>query len=205
MGITLDIACLEVFELHQVVILGVVTGTLIVVGALALYVTGEESLYAAFWWVGDAGLTTSPELHIKPLSDRCLFSTVPLHVASGWRSLAPVLTGPYFTDTAQEGSWGALMVRRNSSNVMPRPADVMIMDQSTDTDIQVTYLNPTPHFTLNLLRVKVRGVSLIISIGGMLITALLLGIGSDTIGDKVDDLKKGKASVVECEHTLIIG
>ena len=51
----------------------------------------------------------------------------------------------------------------------------------------------------------VRGVSLMVSIGGMLITALLLGIVSDTIGDKVDDLKKGKAQVVESGHTLIIG
>ena len=51
----------------------------------------------------------------------------------------------------------------------------------------------------------VRGVSLMVSIGGMLVTALLLGLVSDAIGSKVDDLKKGKAGVLESDHTLIIG
>ena len=48
-------------------------------------------------------------------------------------------------------------------------------------------------------------MSLAVSIGGMLVTALLLGLVSDAIGEKVDDLKKGKSSVLETDHMLIIG
>lgn len=51
----------------------------------------------------------------------------------------------------------------------------------------------------------VRGVSLSVSVGGMLVTALLLGLVSETIGDKLDELKRGKAGVMESGHTLIIG
>ena len=109
----------------KIIILGLVTGALIVVGALALYIAGEESLYSAFWMaVAGSGLD--------------------------WT----------FTDSAHEGTWGALAVRL---------------------------------------------VSLLVSVGGMLVTALLLGIISGTIGNKVDELKKGKAVVVESGHTLIIG
>ena len=50
-----------------------------------------------------------------------------------------------------------------------------------------------------------RTVSLMLSVGGMLVTALLLGLVSDAIGSKVDDLRKGKAPVLENGHTLIIG
>lgn len=38
----------------------------------------------------------------------------------------------------------------------------------------------------------VRLVSFSITVGGMIIFALMIGIISDSIGDKVDDLKKGK-------------
>jgi cell shape-determining protein MreD len=51
----------------------------------------------------------------------------------------------------------------------------------------------------------VRAVSLMVSVGGMLVTALLLGLVSDAIGEKVDELKKGKAAVLESNHTVIIG
>ena len=44
-----------------------------------------------------------------------------------------------------------------------------------------------------------------ISLGGLLVTALLLGLVSDTIGDYFDSLKKGKADVIEQDHTLILG
>ncbi len=50
-----------------------------------------------------------------------------------------------------------------------------------------------------------RSVSLVVSIGGLLVTALLLSLVSDAIGNKVDELRKGKAAVLECGHTLIIG
>jgi hypothetical protein len=42
-------------------------------------------------------------------------------------------------------------------------------------------------------------------VGGMLITALMLGIVSDAIGSRMDELRKGKSEVLEAGHTLILG
>lgn len=53
--------------------------------------------------------------------------------------------------------------------------------------------------------VMVRCMGLLVSIGGMLVTALMLGIVSDAIGDKVDQMKRGKSEVLESNHTLILG
>eukprot|EP00250_Pteridium_aquilinum_P011030 c19793_g1_i1 orf=1410-3884(-) len=50
-----------------------------------------------------------------------------------------------------------------------------------------------------------RIVSVSISIGGMLIFALMLGLVSDAISEKVDSLRKGKSEVIERGHTLILG
>ena len=43
------------------------------------------------------------------------------------------------------------------------------------------------------------------TIGGMCVFALMIGIISDTIGEKVDELKKGKSRVIEKGHTLLLG
>ena len=43
------------------------------------------------------------------------------------------------------------------------------------------------------------------TIGGMLVFALMIGVISDSIGEKVDDLKQGKSKVIENDHTLILG
>jgi len=51
----------------------------------------------------------------------------------------------------------------------------------------------------------VRLVSFIITIGGMLVFALMIGIISEFIGEKVDELKKGKSRVIESNHTLMLG
>lgn len=48
-------------------------------------------------------------------------------------------------------------------------------------------------------------VSFLITLGGMLVFALMIGIISDVIGEKVDHLKEGKARVLEAGHTLILG
>lgn len=113
------------YSLPQLVFLAIITGALIINGALALFVSGEDSIYSAFWLaVAGSGLD--------------------------WT----------FSDKALEGGWNALMVR---------------------------------------------GVSLMVSVGGMLVTALLLGLVSDAIGEKLDELKRGKAGVLESGHTLIIG
>ncbi|KAG6550567.1 hypothetical protein Mapa_007936 [Marchantia paleacea] len=50
-----------------------------------------------------------------------------------------------------------------------------------------------------------RVVSICISFGGMLIFALMLGLVSDAISEKVDSLRKGKSEVIESNHTLILG
>ncbi|KAI3948562.1 hypothetical protein MKW92_015942 [Papaver armeniacum] len=50
-----------------------------------------------------------------------------------------------------------------------------------------------------------RLVSVSISFGGMLIFAMMLGLVSDAISEKLDSLRKGKSEVVESSHTLILG
>jgi hypothetical protein len=50
-----------------------------------------------------------------------------------------------------------------------------------------------------------RVVAVASALGGMFITALLLGIVSDAVGDYVDDLKKGRSDVLETNHTLVLG
>eukprot|EP01018_Ginkgo_biloba_P015580 Gb_31318 [translate_table: standard] len=50
-----------------------------------------------------------------------------------------------------------------------------------------------------------RIVSVSISLGGMLIFAMMLGLVSDAISEKVDSLRKGKSEVIENNHTLILG
>lgn len=50
-----------------------------------------------------------------------------------------------------------------------------------------------------------RIVSVSISSGGMLIFAMMLGLVSDAISEKVDSLRKGKSEVIESYHILILG
>ncbi|XWS40389.1 hypothetical protein CRYUN_Cryun18bG0137000 [Craigia yunnanensis] len=50
-----------------------------------------------------------------------------------------------------------------------------------------------------------RIVSVSISSGGMLIFAMILGLVSDAISEKVDSLRKGKSEVIENNHILILG
>jgi len=50
-----------------------------------------------------------------------------------------------------------------------------------------------------------RVVAFLTSLGGMLVTALLLGIVGEAISDKVDDMKKGKSKVIEADHVVILG
>ncbi|XVF37554.1 hypothetical protein REPUB_Repub20aG0018700 [Reevesia pubescens] len=50
-----------------------------------------------------------------------------------------------------------------------------------------------------------RLVSVSISLGGMLIFAMMLGLVSDAISEKFDSLRKGRSEVVEQNHTLILG
>ncbi|PKA54947.1 putative ion channel POLLUX [Apostasia shenzhenica] len=50
-----------------------------------------------------------------------------------------------------------------------------------------------------------RFVSVSISSGGMLIFAMMLGLVSDAISEKVDSWRKGKSEVIEKNHILILG
>eukprot|EP01061_Rhynchopus_euleeides_P006537 TRINITY_DN15575_c0_g1_i2.p1 TRINITY_DN15575_c0_g1~~TRINITY_DN15575_c0_g1_i2.p1 ORF type:complete len:799 (+),score=301.99 TRINITY_DN15575_c0_g1_i2:92-2398(+) len=50
-----------------------------------------------------------------------------------------------------------------------------------------------------------RVVGLFLTIGGMLVFALVIGLISDAISDEFDSLKRGKARVIETDHTLILG
>ncbi|KAK9167697.1 hypothetical protein Scep_002888 [Stephania cephalantha] len=50
-----------------------------------------------------------------------------------------------------------------------------------------------------------RIVSVSISAGGMLIFAMMLGLVSDAISEKVDSWRKGKSEVIEKNHVLILG
>ena len=50
-----------------------------------------------------------------------------------------------------------------------------------------------------------RVVSVCVSVGGMLVFALMVGLVSESIGEKVDSLRKGKSDVIERNHTLILG
>ncbi len=52
---------------------------------------------------------------------------------------------------------------------------------------------------------KTRAIAMFITIGGMLIFALLLGLVSETLGGLMDDLKQGHSKVVEHGHTVILG
>ncbi|CAK9031960.1 Ion channel CASTOR, partial [Durusdinium trenchii] len=50
-----------------------------------------------------------------------------------------------------------------------------------------------------------RAVALLLTIGGMLIFALMIGIIADGVSDLLDDLKKGRSRVIESGHTLLLG
>ena len=49
-----------------------------------------------------------------------------------------------------------------------------------------------------------RFVSFLLTICGMLVFGFLVGIVTDTIGERVEQLKKGKSRVLESNHTLIL-
>ncbi|TAJ46786.1 MAG: potassium transporter TrkA [Herbiconiux sp.] len=50
-----------------------------------------------------------------------------------------------------------------------------------------------------------RGLMLVVTIGGLLIVASLIGIVSGAFDSKVDQLRKGRSRVLESDHTLILG
>ncbi len=51
----------------------------------------------------------------------------------------------------------------------------------------------------------VRAVATLATLSGVGVVALLIGLVSSTIGDKLEDLRKGKSPVIDQGHTLILG
>lgn len=51
----------------------------------------------------------------------------------------------------------------------------------------------------------VRFVATLATLSGVGVVALLIGLVSSTIGDKIEDLRKGKSPVIDEGHTLILG
>ena len=49
-----------------------------------------------------------------------------------------------------------------------------------------------------------RTVSLVVTLGGLLVFALLIGIVGESIGEKLEDFKTGKSRVFESGHTLML-
>jgi hypothetical protein len=66
----------------------------------------------------------------------------------------------------------------------------MVADPGTHADAKGTIL---------------RGVSLILTVGGMLVFALMIGIIADGVSSLLDSLKQGESNVIESGHTLILG
>lgn len=50
-----------------------------------------------------------------------------------------------------------------------------------------------------------RILMLVVTIGGLLVTASLIGIVTEAFGQRVEELRKGRSRVLESDHTLILG
>ncbi len=51
----------------------------------------------------------------------------------------------------------------------------------------------------------VRFVAILATISGVVVVALLIGLVSGTVGEKIEGLRKGKSPVIDSNHTLILG
>ncbi|GJP67992.1 hypothetical protein CLOP_g24748 [Closterium sp. NIES-67] len=63
--------------------------------------------------------------------------------------------------------------------------------------------NPSEH--VNEATGPKRVVSAVVSVGGMLFFALLVGLATDLVASKVDQLEQGNGAVIESNHTLVCG
>ncbi len=50
-----------------------------------------------------------------------------------------------------------------------------------------------------------RGIGIVVTLGGIFIFSALIGVLSNGINNKLEDLSKGKSFVIETDHTLILG
>jgi hypothetical protein len=51
----------------------------------------------------------------------------------------------------------------------------------------------------------VRFVAALATLSGIFVVALLIGLVSTTVGEKIEDLRRGKSAVIDSGHTLILG
>jgi len=68
-----------------------------------------------------------------------------------------------------------------------------------------TFVSNANEHSVGGVSTQVRLVATATAVGGMLVTALMLGLVSEAIGEKMDDLKKGTSAVLETNHSLILG
>jgi len=87
--------------------------------------------------------------------------------------------------------------------VSTEPLDTAVWESLAGVGIDWTFASDAENETISGWSTRV--VAVVTSVGGMLVTALMLGIVSEAIGEKVDDLKKGRSDVLESGHTLILG
>ncbi len=50
-----------------------------------------------------------------------------------------------------------------------------------------------------------RVIALLATLGGVMVVAVLIGLVSSTIGEKIEDLRRGKSPVIDSNHILILG
>ena len=89
--------------------------------------------------------------------------------------------------------------------VSAAPFGDAIWEALAGVGIDWTFAGETENDWMNISGFSTRVVAIMTSLGGMFITALLLGIVGDAIAEYIDDLKKGKSDVLEGGHTLILG
>lgn len=108
---------------------------------------------------------------------------------SKWAKVALLLSFTFILIAVGAGSLVVFM-EDNSISEAVWIAWTFVADPGTHADCEKTFL--------------IRMISFSVTVGGMLIFALMVGIVSDYISDKVDDLKKGKSRIIDTDHTVML-
>jgi len=108
---------------------------------------------------------------------------------SKWAKVALLLSFTFILIVVGAGSLVVFM-KDNSISEAVWIAWTFVADPGTHADCEATFL--------------IRMISFSVTVGGMLIFALMIGIISDYIAEKVDDLKKGKSRIIDTDHTVML-
>ncbi|KAL7532696.1 hypothetical protein ACHAXR_004791 [Thalassiosira sp. AJA248-18] len=109
---------------------------------------------------------------------------------SKWAKVALLLSFTFMLIAVGAGLLMVFMEDRSISNAV-WIAWTYVADPGTHADCPETFF--------------IRLISFAVTLGGMLIFALMIGIISDYIAEKVDDLKKGKSRIIDIDHTVMLG